>query len=112
MYSYGILLLEMFTGRRPTDSELQDSHTLHNIVKLSLPERVKEVIDQSLLLELDESGKLINKCITAIFEIGIIYSMVSPKDRMEICDAANELCSIKNLFLREASPFRGNVGGR
>ena len=27
--------MEMFIGRRPTDSEFQDGHTLHNIVKMS-----------------------------------------------------------------------------
>ena len=51
MYSYGILLLEMFTGRRPTGSEFQDGHTLHNYVKMSLPERFMEVIDQRLLIK-------------------------------------------------------------
>ena len=104
MYSYGILLLEMFTGRRPTDSEFQDGHTLHNYVKMSLPERFMEVIDQRLLIKSDESGKLIREGITAILEIGIICSMESPKDRMKIREVANELRSIKNLFLREAGP--------
>ena len=104
MYSYGILLLEMFTGRRPTDNEFQDGHTLHNYVKTSLPERVMEVIDQRLLLRSDESGKPIRECIIAVLEIGIICSMESPKDRMEIRDATNELRSIKNLFLREGGP--------
>ena len=104
MYSYGILLLEMFTGRRPTDSEFQDGHTLHNYVKMSLPERFMEVIDQRLLIKSDESGKLIRECIIAVLEIGIICSMESPKDRMKIREAANELRSIKNLFLREAGP--------
>ena len=104
MYSYGILLLEIFTGRRPTDSEFQDGHTFHNYVKMSLPERFMEVIDQHLLIKSDESGKLIMKCIIAVLEIGIICSMESPKDRMKIREAANELCSIKNLFLREAGP--------
>ena len=104
MYSYGILLLEMFTGRRPTDSEFQDGHTLHNYVKMSLPEQFMEVIDQRLLIKSDESGKLIKECITTILEIGIICSMESPKDQMKIREAANELRSIKNLFLRGAGP--------
>ncbi|CBI23132.3 unnamed protein product, partial [Vitis vinifera] len=101
VYSYGILLLEMFTGRRPTDNKFQDGHTLHSFVKTSLPERVMEVIDQPLLLEADERGKM-RECIIAVLRIGITCSMESPKDRMEIGDAANKLHSIKNLFLREA----------
>ncbi|XP_034710679.1 putative receptor-like protein kinase At3g47110 [Vitis riparia] len=82
VYSYVILLLEMFTGRRPTDNKFQDGHTLHNLVKTSLPER--------------ESWSI------AALRIGITCSMESPKDRMEIGGTANKLCSIKNLFLREA----------
>ena len=101
VYSYGILLLEMFTGRRPTDNKFQDGHTLHSFVKTSLPERVMEVIDQPLLLEADERGKM-RECIIAVLRIGITCSMESPKDRMEIGDVANKLHSIKNLFLREA----------
>ena len=104
MYSYGILILKMFTGKRPTDSEFPDGHTLHNYVKISLPERVMEIIDQCLLLKLDENGKLIKECITAVLEIGIICSMESPKDRMKIREAANELRSIKNLLLMEVGP--------
>ena len=104
MYSYGILLLEMFTEKRPTDSEFQDGHTLHNYVQMSLPERVMEVIDQRLLLKSDENGKLIRECITVVLEIGIICSMESPKDRMKIREVANELRSIKNLLLMEVGP--------
>ncbi|KAL6320416.1 hypothetical protein AAG906_007113 [Vitis piasezkii] len=90
VYSYGILLLETFTGRRPTDNKFQDGLTLHSFV-----------IDQPLLLEADERGKM-RECIIAVLRIGITCSMESPKDRMEIGDAANKLHSIKNLFLREA----------
>ena len=39
-YSYGILLLEMFTGKKPTDNIFQDNLNLHDFVKAALPERV------------------------------------------------------------------------
>ena len=49
VYSYGILVLEMFTGRRPTDEMFKDDFNLHNFVKMALPERLTEIVDSSLL---------------------------------------------------------------
>ena len=40
VYSYGILLLEMFTGKRPTDNIFKDNLNLHDFVKGALPEQV------------------------------------------------------------------------
>ena len=40
MCSYGILLLEMFTQKRPTNSLFGDSLTLHDYVKMALLEQV------------------------------------------------------------------------
>ncbi|KAK8358453.1 hypothetical protein V6Z11_A04G021800 [Gossypium hirsutum] len=49
VYSYGILLLEMFTGKRPTDERFKESLSLHNFVKPTLPEQITEIIDPILL---------------------------------------------------------------
>ncbi|CAL5322649.1 unnamed protein product [Camellia sinensis] len=54
VYSYGILLLEMFTGKRPTDDMFKDSLNLHNFVKIALPYRVVEVADPMLLWGVEE----------------------------------------------------------
>ena len=40
VYSYGILLLEIFTGKRPTNNIFKDDFNLHDFVKGALPERV------------------------------------------------------------------------
>ncbi|XP_030964938.1 putative receptor-like protein kinase At3g47110 [Quercus lobata] len=40
VYSYGVLVLEMFTGRRPTDDMFKDGLNLHNFVKMCLPKRL------------------------------------------------------------------------
>ncbi|PON95216.1 Tyrosine-protein kinase, partial [Trema orientale] len=49
VYSYGILVMEMFTGRRPTDEMFKDDFNLHNFVKMALPKRLVQIVDSSLL---------------------------------------------------------------
>uniref|UniRef100_A0A2N9H9J9 Protein kinase domain-containing protein n=1 Tax=Fagus sylvatica TaxID=28930 RepID=A0A2N9H9J9_FAGSY len=48
VYSYGILVLEMFTGRRPTDKMFKDGFNLHNFVRMALPERLVPIVDPNL----------------------------------------------------------------
>ena len=38
VYSYDILLLEMFTGKKSTDNIFQDGFNLHDYVEATLPE--------------------------------------------------------------------------
>ncbi|MFQ6647187.1 hypothetical protein Gotur_020119 [Gossypium turneri] len=51
VYSYGILLLEMFTGKRPTHDMFKEGFSIHNFVMAALPERITEIIDPILLQE-------------------------------------------------------------
>ncbi|KAK3430306.1 hypothetical protein EUGRSUZ_E01837, partial [Eucalyptus grandis] len=51
VYSYGILLLELFTGLSPTGHRFRDNLTLYNFVLEALPERVLEITDIFLLQE-------------------------------------------------------------
>ena len=37
IYNYSILLLEMFTGKRPTDNMFKDNLNFHDFVKGVLP---------------------------------------------------------------------------
>ncbi|XP_058006605.1 probable LRR receptor-like serine/threonine-protein kinase At3g47570 [Hevea brasiliensis] len=45
IFSYGILLLEMFTGKRPTDHMFKEGTSLRNFVKRALPEQVTQILD-------------------------------------------------------------------
>ena len=49
VYSYGVLVLEMFTGRMLTYDMFKDGLNLHNFVKMTLPKRLAQVVDQMLL---------------------------------------------------------------
>ena len=50
VYSFGVLLLEMFLGKRPTDEMFKDNLNLHNFVKMALPERLVQIVDPTLLI--------------------------------------------------------------
>lgn len=107
VYSFGILLLEMFSGRRPTDELFKDDLNLHKLVKLALPGRVMEILDESVLNEVGETKNLVTcrsdwtSCeqtegLILVFQIGLACSAESPKDRMDIRRAATELLSIRD----------------
>ncbi|XP_058111194.1 probable LRR receptor-like serine/threonine-protein kinase At3g47570 [Magnolia sinica] len=51
VYSYGILLLEMITGKGLTDDVFKDNLSLHHFAKLALSKQVMEIVDPQLLLE-------------------------------------------------------------
>ena len=51
IYSYKILLLEMFTGKIPIDKIIQDRVNLHYFGKAALLERIIDIVDPILLQE-------------------------------------------------------------
>nr|GMD45780.1 probable LRR receptor-like serine/threonine-protein kinase At3g47570 [Ipomoea batatas] len=57
MYSYGILLLEIFTGKSPTDDIFAHGLNLHEYVKIALPHRVMEIADPTLLYRKEDSSR-------------------------------------------------------
>ncbi|KAJ4723395.1 putative Receptor-kinase [Melia azedarach] len=54
VYSYGILLLEMVTGKKPTDLIFEGDLNLHNFAKTALPDRVMDIVDPALLNDVEE----------------------------------------------------------
>ncbi|KAG5222760.1 LRR receptor serine/threonine-protein kinase [Salix suchowensis] len=92
-YSYGILLLEMFTGKRPTDEMFRDGSNLHDFAKRAVPEQVNQIADPTLA---QEFSSRILECLNSIFRIGISCSVESPRERMKISDAVAQLCSVRN----------------
>ena len=116
VYSFGILLLEMLTGRRPTDKLFKDDLNLHNFVKLALPGRVMEIVDHSIFNKAGETDNMVSswsdwtsgqtECLISIFQIGLACSTQSPIDRMDMNRVALELLSIKRKIPLEASRYR------
>jgi serine/threonine protein kinase len=54
IYSYGILLLEMFTGKRPTDDMFKEGLSIQKFTAMALPERVMDIVDLAMPFEENE----------------------------------------------------------
>ncbi|CAK9173571.1 unnamed protein product [Ilex paraguariensis] len=114
VYSYGILLLEMITGKIPTDDMFQEGLNLHKFAMMALPDHVTRIADPVLLDIIEEEGitastnnlqspieaTKIEECLTSIVKIGVACSVESPQDRMDMSNVVQELGSIKDKLLR------------
>ncbi|XP_042483199.1 probable LRR receptor-like serine/threonine-protein kinase At3g47570 [Macadamia integrifolia] len=49
VFSFGILLLEMYTGKRPTNKIFTDDFNLHNFARAAFPIQVMQISDPTLL---------------------------------------------------------------
>ncbi|XP_019191185.1 PREDICTED: probable LRR receptor-like serine/threonine-protein kinase At3g47570 [Ipomoea nil] len=61
VYSFGILILEMLTGKRPTHELFQDGLNLHSYAKAALAYGGVEIADPKLLHERDEQTQMRKK---------------------------------------------------
>ncbi|RCV38619.1 hypothetical protein SETIT_8G157400v2 [Setaria italica] len=109
IYSYGILVLEMVTGRRPTDSTFREGLSLREYVELALHNGTMDVIDTRLSLSLenefqgvgegDSSQNRKTDCLIALLKLGLSCSEELPSSRMPTADIIRELLVIKGSIL-------------
>ncbi|XP_050386335.1 putative receptor-like protein kinase At3g47110 [Argentina anserina] len=127
VYSYGILVLQLFTGRRPTDDLFKDGFNLHNFVKVAIPGGFLQILDPTLTATLEETTSItenevssihgyydeiqadeeniyhhnlskMNTCILATLKIGLACSEESPRNRMSMEEVHRELHHIKDAY--------------
>jgi len=129
IYSYGILLLEMFIGKRPTDDMFKDGMSIHKFITMALPERVMDIVDSSMPFEESEEdaddetnndyieeGAIIKEvdrhfnarsrvedCLLSVLRIGLICSATSPHERLPTTDVVNKLRAIRDACILTVS---------
>ena len=101
MYSYGVLLLEMFTGNCPTDDKFKNGFSLHNHVATKFPIEVEEILDPKILQDDLDGGnaEMMQSCVLPMLKLGLLCSMVSPRDRLGMAQVSNAVHNIKCAFL-------------
>ncbi|CAI9784718.1 unnamed protein product [Fraxinus pennsylvanica] len=100
VYSYGIMLMETFTSRRPTDEMFSEGSSLRNWVTNSVPNAIDQVVDTNLLSaeETHISEKI--KCISSIMNMAVNCSAESPENRPSMKDVVSSLEKIKVQLLK------------
>ena len=89
MYSFGILLLEMFTRKKPTDDMFDG--------EMSLKEWVSEAVEADAIDQVSAYGMLSTEkeCVTFIFKLAMKCLAILPNERMDMSQVVGNLQKIK-----------------
>ncbi|XP_017420257.1 probable LRR receptor-like serine/threonine-protein kinase At3g47570 [Vigna angularis] len=118
VYSFGILLLEMFTGKRPTDEMFKEGLSLHKFVSSMDENEVVKVADRRLIEDYEYSTQSSNsddhssgldsnthwlhkaeECIADVIRVGLSCTVDQPKERWNMRKALSKLQATKHSML-------------
>jgi LRR receptor-like serine/threonine-protein kinase FLS2 len=92
VYSYGIILLEMMTRKKPIDDMFVGELTLRQWINASLPDRMMEVVDEGLLrIENRRDVTVMQSVLSSIMKLGLMCSKELPDERAGIKDVLAKL---------------------
>ena len=108
VYSFGVTLLELFTGKRPTDEYFTGELNLIKWVDSCFPEHIMEVIDDELTevsVDLEYEGRTISSemqkdCLIKVIGVALSCTVNTPVNRIDIHDAVSKLKSAKHSLTR------------
>ncbi|XVF78751.1 hypothetical protein PTKIN_Ptkin14bG0161000 [Pterospermum kingtungense] len=101
VYSYGILLIETFTRKKPTDGLFNEAMTMRHWMRRSLSKGMIDIADGDLLRTEDEYFIVKANCISSIMELALECSSELPEERKDMKDVVGTLKKIKQNFLNK-----------
>ncbi|PPD96432.1 hypothetical protein GOBAR_DD06552 [Gossypium barbadense] len=101
VYSYGILLMETFTRKKPTNEMFIGETSLKHWVKESLPNGTIDIADSSLLQNEGENSTAKVNCISSILNLALECSAQLPEERKDMEDVVYKLKRIRMKYLKE-----------
>ncbi|KAL7193785.1 hypothetical protein ACSBR2_025418 [Camellia fascicularis] len=99
--SYGVMLLETFTRKKPTDEMFTVEISLRQWVSASLPNKIMEIVGGGLLRMQNGSDMVTSQSILlAILELGLECTSDIPVERSDIKKVLVKLNKIRKQLLR------------
>ncbi|CAA2983140.1 probable LRR receptor-like serine threonine-kinase At3g47570 [Olea europaea subsp. europaea] len=98
VYSYGILLMEVFTRMKPSDEKFSKDLNLRSWVNDSMPYAITRIIDSNLLGPEEHDTKKL-RCLSSVMELALICSMESASERVNMKEVVTTLKNIKFQLL-------------
>ncbi|XP_070031377.1 probable LRR receptor-like serine/threonine-protein kinase At3g47570 [Nicotiana tomentosiformis] len=102
VYSYGIMLLETFTKKKPNDEMFGDLN-LRSFVHNSLPDELNKIIDANLLTLDEENLSQKLQCVSAIMELAMNCTANIAAERMNM---TNVVAALKKIKQKLSSCYR------
>ncbi|KAH7576076.1 hypothetical protein JRO89_XS02G0287100 [Xanthoceras sorbifolium] len=99
VYSYGVMLMETFTKKKPTDEIFIGEMSLRRWVGDSLNHSIMEVVDHELLLGEDVQFPAREHCLLSILSLAMNCTIDLPENRIDIKNVVTRLTKIRATFL-------------
>ncbi|XVF03644.1 hypothetical protein REPUB_Repub05bG0010900 [Reevesia pubescens] len=103
VYSFGILLIETFTRKKPTDEMFSGEMSIRNWVYESLQSALMEVLDANLLSNGNNGDIAARDCAFSTLQLAIECSEELPEERISMKEVVAKLKKIKIKFLNESN---------
>ncbi|XP_044508613.1 receptor kinase-like protein Xa21 isoform X1 [Mangifera indica] len=91
VYSYGVMLMETFTKKKPTNEMFTEEMNLRRWVSESLCNTVMQGVDTDLLTRDDEHFSSKEECVSCILSLAMECTKESPLDRITMKEVVTRL---------------------
>eukprot|EP00253_Pinus_taeda_P014691 PITA_14691 len=111
VYSYGIVLIEMLTRKKPTHTLFAEGMDLRKWVSSCFPNQLEEVVDKILLTSDSRNNTEDNKreiCLGQLLRVGLLCTQQSSERRPNMMDVVEKLESIRDTFLKATQNSNSN----
>ncbi|KAL4272144.1 hypothetical protein GQ457_13G004170 [Hibiscus cannabinus] len=102
VYSFGILMMETITRKRPTDEIFAGERSLKSWVKDSISSPLNQVVDTDLLSKVGRECSAANNCAISILQVGLECTKELPTERLDMKEVVTKLKKIKTKFIKDS----------